>query len=70
MVLEGDNLRSFGVENPNVTDIPQALFYLMRVIEQHRNSYFKSMKRDYEMEIDDWVGESVKHSEYIDLYTS
>lgn len=68
MVLEGDNLRSFGVEKVEVSDIPQALFFIMKCISEYRFETFPQLKKTYENSIEYWTNQDSSHPQYLNLY--
>jgi hypothetical protein len=66
MVLEGDNLRSFGAK-PETSDIPQALVHIMRTIKSHQKKAFPKLQKEYQICVESL---NTEDSDYINLYLS
>lgn len=67
MVLEGDNLRSFGVEKPDVTDIPQCLVYLWAKLDELAERF--AMLRSIHVDQVRKVGATQQGMAFLSLYT-
>lgn len=65
IILEGYNLRSFGVTKVERNDIPQALIRVKLVIDQCRANVFEQVKKNYEAET---AKVEEKEPEFVRLY--
>lgn len=69
MILEGDNLRSFGAQ-PEIFDIPQCLIYLADKITQLRKTRFPLLKTTFESTIQAMIQEEKEFGQsYLACYT-
>jgi len=69
MVLEGENLRSFGAV-PETTDIPQCLIGLQLELERQREAHFSLLKTAFQKDVQTLQKDAGFGAEYIDLYIS
>lgn len=69
MILEGDNLRSFGAI-PETSDIPQCLVFLQRELIVHRHRDFGGAKKDFEKAVDVLKKDDDFGKWYLALYTN
>lgn len=69
MILEGDNLRSFGAV-PERSDIPQCLVFLQQHLLKQRQSDFNDAKQKFETAIKELHNDEEFGNWYLTLYTN